>query len=75
MRRQAYERIALELEQRIRAGEFPPGSRLPSRRMLCQEYSVSQAVIDKAMAMLRWKGLTETLEGVGVYVVEELPGE
>ncbi|MCO8274526.1 GntR family transcriptional regulator [Actinoplanes sp. TRM 88003] len=34
--RYRYEAIADDLEQRIEAGEFPPGSRLPSRRQLIE---------------------------------------
>ncbi|MFV2083424.1 MULTISPECIES: winged helix-turn-helix domain-containing protein [Micromonosporaceae] len=68
--RYRYEQIADELEERIRAGEFPPGSRLPSRRELTEYYDVTEPVIDRAMQNLRVKGLTETLPGVGVFVAE-----
>lgn len=68
--RYRYEVIADDLEKRIRAGEFPPGSRLPSRRELIEQYEVTEPVIDRAMLILRVKGITETLSGVGVYVRE-----
>ncbi|WP_422774593.1 GntR family transcriptional regulator [Plantactinospora sp. WMMC1484] len=54
----------------MEAGEFPPGSRLPSRRELTEHYGVTEPVIDRAMQNLRAKGITETLPGVGVYVRE-----
>lgn len=68
--RYRYEEIADDLEKRIESGEFPPGSRLPSRRQLVEHYGVTEPVIDRAMQNLRTKGLTETLPGVGVFVRE-----
>ncbi|MCM4081923.1 GntR family transcriptional regulator [Actinoplanes sp. TRM88002] len=66
--RYRYEEIADDLQKRIEAGEFRPGSRLPSRRELTAHYDVTTPVIDRAMQILRVKGITETLAGVGVYV-------
>ena len=68
--RYRYEQIADDLEERISAGEFPPGAKLPSRRELIEYYDVTAPVIDRAMQNLRAKGITETLPGVGVYVRE-----
>ncbi|MFV2021510.1 winged helix-turn-helix domain-containing protein [Micromonospora sp. LOL_023] len=68
--RYRYEQIADDLEQRIAAGEFPPGAKLPSRRELIEHYDVTAPVIDRAMQNLRTKGITETLPGVGVFVAE-----
>lgn len=65
-----YEEIADDLQARITAGEFPPGSKLPSRRELIEEYDVTAPVIDRAMQILRVKEIIETLAGVGVYVRE-----
>lgn len=66
--RYRYEEIADDLLERIQAGEFPPGSRLPSRRDLTAHYEVTEPVIDRAMQILRIKQVTETLPGVGVFV-------
>ncbi|MET3428112.1 DNA-binding GntR family transcriptional regulator [Actinoplanes tereljensis] len=68
--RYRYEEIAIDLQKRIDGGEFPPGARLPSRRELIEQYEVTEPVIDRAMLILRVKGITETLSGVGVYVRE-----
>jgi GntR family transcriptional regulator len=62
--RYRYEEIADDLQQRIEAGEFPPGSRLPSRRELIAHYEVTEPVIDRAMQILRIKEITETLPGL-----------
>ena len=63
-----YEEIADDLIARIEAGEFQPGDRLPSRRELTAHYEVTEPVIDRAMQVLRNKGLTRTIVGKGVYV-------
>ncbi|MET8253732.1 winged helix-turn-helix domain-containing protein [Micromonospora sp. NPDC005197] len=52
----------------VESGAWPPGTKLPSRSQLCKEYGVSDTVVGKAMMILRATGLTETLEGVGVFV-------
>lgn len=70
-RRQRYEEIADDLRARIAAGEWSgPDDFLPTRRELATHYKAADTVIDKAMAILRAAGLTETLPGRGVYVKE-----
>jgi GntR family transcriptional regulator len=66
--KQRYEEIADDLRSRIASGQYPPGSRLPSRRELGIEFGVSDTVLDKAFLILRGEGRVETLAGVGVYV-------
>ncbi len=72
MVQQQYERVAAELRTRIQSRVYPPGSQMPTRRELREEFNASDTVIDKAMMILRVAGLTETLPGVGVYVRESL---
>ncbi|MFI5486286.1 winged helix-turn-helix domain-containing protein [Micromonospora echinaurantiaca] len=50
--RYRYEQIADDLAERIASGEFPPGSKLPSRRELIGHYGVTEPVIDRAMQVL-----------------------
>ncbi|PZF97151.1 winged helix-turn-helix domain-containing protein [Micromonospora deserti] len=71
MRSQQYQVLADELRNKIESGEWPPGTKLPSRSQLCREYGVSDTIVGKAMMILRATGLTETLEGVGVFVAEK----
>lgn len=70
MPKQRYEEIADDLRARIESGAYPPGSRMPSRRELGEQYGVSDTVLDKAFMILRVEGRVETLAGVGVYVRE-----
>lgn len=65
-----YEIVLESLRERIASGEFPPGSKLPSRRALCAEYKVSDIVVGRAMWLLHREGLVETLPGVGVFVAQ-----
>jgi GntR family transcriptional regulator len=67
---QRYEQVAEDLRHKIETGVYPPGTRLPSRRELMEEYHCSDTVIGKAMMLLRAAGLTETQSGVAVYVAE-----
>jgi GntR family transcriptional regulator len=67
-RRQTYVEIADDMEERIRLGEYPPGSTLPSRRELADIYLVSVSTIDRATSLLRDRGLTEGHPGVALYV-------
>lgn len=68
-----YERVTRDLRRRIRAGEFLPGSRVPSRAALCAEYDVSDTVVGAVMRTLRAEGLTKALPGIGTFVADPLP--
>lgn len=70
MPKQRYEQVADDLRAKIESGEYPPGSKLPTRVEIGEQYGVSDTVADKAMMILRHAGLTETLPGVGVFVAD-----
>ena len=63
-----YLAIADELERRIRAGELPPKSRVPSARALAAEAGVSTRTSEAALRVLRERGLTVSVHGVGTFV-------
>ncbi|WP_432746756.1 GntR family transcriptional regulator [Streptomyces sp. JH002] len=67
-----YEEIAESLRSRIAAGEFPPGTMLPSGRDLAEQWHVSRATAVKAMDVLRGDGLVEARQGAG-FIVTETP--
>ncbi len=64
-----YQKVADDLRSRIKAGEFPPGSKLPSRSDLCAEHGVSGITVARAMLILKFEGLVKELVGVGMFVV------
>lgn len=71
--RLGYMKIAADLRERIYAGEYPPGSALPSYRKLTALYSVSVTTVQAALRLLRSEGMIHGETGVGVFVVDPLP--
>lgn len=71
--RLTYAQIADDMEARIRAGEYPPNSRLPSYRELAEMYSVGVSTAARAFGLLRDRRLTVGEPGRAVYVVAKLP--
>ncbi|MBM0275303.1 GntR family transcriptional regulator [Micromonospora tarensis] len=63
--------IADDLSDRIRAREYPAGSRLPTLRELAELYSVSVSTIQRALELTRDRGLTVGRAGSGVYVADD----
>ena len=68
--RLTYRQIAEDLAARIRSGEYPPGSRLPSYAELAKMYSVAVTTAQSAIRELRSMGLIRGRPGVGVFVAE-----
>jgi GntR family transcriptional regulator len=64
----AYERIADDLRQRIRAGELSPGDRLPAETVLVEEHGKSLPTIRQALSLLQAEGLIEKQHGRGNFV-------
>lgn len=67
-----YRQVVDDLRAKIRAGEYPPGSQLPTKRELCEIYDVSTQTIDTAMVLLRDGGWV-TRRGARVFVANPLP--
>lgn len=64
----AYLAVANDVAGRIASGELRPGQRLRSERELAEYYGHAYATIRKAMAVLRERGLIETIHGRGTFV-------
>lgn len=64
----AYVRVADDIGARIASGELAPGARLRSERELAGYYEVAYGTIRRAMAVLRERGLIETIHGRGTFV-------
>lgn len=69
-----YKQIAEWMEQRIASGEFPPGSRLPSERLLAKELQVNRSTVVTAYEELRAAGLVERRHGSGTIVSRDIWG-
>lgn len=68
-----YVAMADHIERRIRAGQLPPGSRLPAERDLAEEYGVALGTTRRATQVLRDRGLVVTVPVKGTFVVDPLP--
>lgn len=66
-------RVTNELRRRIREGVYPPGTKMPSRTEVAEEFAVSDIVVGSAMRALKTEGLTEPLPGIGTFVADPLP--
>ena len=66
--RLVYVQVADLIAARITSGELPPGSRLPPERDLAAEYGVAYDTVRRAAAVLRERGLIQTVHGRGTFV-------
>ena len=63
-----YKDIAATLRERIVAGEYAPGTKIPSLNDLVSEFAVSTITIRRALRELNYEGLLYGRQGLGVFV-------
>jgi len=63
-----YQQVRQDLLARIRRGEFPPGSLLPSESQICEQYGVSVTTARRAFLELVKEGVVRRRAGVGTMV-------
>jgi DNA-binding FadR family transcriptional regulator len=68
-----YRRIAEQIVQLIRRGEYRPGARLPPERDLARQLKVSRPSVREALIALEVEGYVEVRVGSGVYVTSQRP--
>ncbi|MGR6921112.1 GntR family transcriptional regulator [[Actinomadura] parvosata] len=68
-----YGQIAADLRRRIKQGEWPPGTPLPTQTELCNEYDVARATINAALNQLRGERLVTGVRGQGTFVLDWKP--
>ena len=68
-----YHQIYQLLRHRILAGEFPPGSKIPSEHELCRELAVSRVTVREALRGLVRADLLVKVHGKGAFVGTEAP--
>lgn len=66
-----YRQVAAILRDKIEAGEYAPGQRLPSAVTLSQEYGIAVLTGRRALAALVSDGLAVTSDGKGTFVAGE----
>ncbi len=63
-----YIQVKDNLEEGIRSGKYPVGSKLPSENTLCEKFNVSRITIRQALDLLENKGMTYAVHGKGTFV-------
>ena len=63
-----YHRIAEALRERIRGGEWSPGTALPNQRRLAREFSVTLMTLRQALELLERDRLITRRHGLGTFV-------
>lgn len=64
----AYKKLAGELKLKILNGTYEPGSRLPSIRMLSEQFRCNANTMYQALSLLRDEGLITSERTVGYYI-------
>lgn len=67
--RRLYQQLAAELKQRIEAGVYQVGDKLPAERYISEEMNVSRTVVREAIIMLEVEGYVEVRKGSGIHVM------
>lgn len=65
-----YAKVEATLASEISAGQFPPGSQLPTEDSLISRFAVSRTTVRKAIESLVARGLVEIRRGKGTFVTE-----
>ena len=63
-----HHQIKEDLFLKLRSGDWPPGSELPSEQALCEHYGVSRGTLRRAVSDLVAEGYVERHRGRGTYV-------
>lgn len=62
--------VASRLQEMIRSGEWKPGQKLPSQRVLSEQLRVSRPTLREALMTLETLGLIQTLPARGTVVLD-----
>ena len=63
-----YRAVAERLHARITSGDYPPGTKLPSYAELADEFTTSVSTVQRALLVLKERGLIIGVQGRGTYV-------
>lgn len=66
-----YLQLVAMMEQEIASGNYPPKSKLPSRRDLAEKYQVNPNTVQRAFKEMEERGLIDTKGNQGSFVTED----
>ncbi len=66
-------KIVDHIEQEIQSGRYVTGDRLPSERMLAEQFEVSRPTVRAAIIALEVRGVVEVRTNSGVFVLQQTP--
>ena len=69
----AYLQLYRQLRQDIAEGAYPPGTKLPSKRQLAEELSLSLITVEHALGLLVDEGYVVPKQRSGVYAGSGVP--
>lgn len=69
-----YRQIAAVVASRIDDGTYPPNRAIPSERLLCEEFAVTNKTVRAALRILIDEGRLLPVKGRGVFVIERKAG-
>ena len=62
-----YQRVKAHLREGLAAGQWPPGSLMPSEAELVAQFGVSRMTVNRALRELQAEGLVTRTQGVGTF--------
>lgn len=65
-----YVQLAAILIERIESGEIPPHRPIPSKVALRAQFEVSAGTVERALGILKERGVVRSLSGRGLFVTE-----
>lgn len=69
------QQVQSQLLGAIKRGEYAPGDKLPSERILCESFGVSRVSVREALAGLAATGLIDVRQGSGAFVRRRVSDE
>ena len=67
------DQLVKEVADRIAGGRYKRGDKLPTEQEFIAEFNVSRTVVREAISNLKAKGLVQSKQGVGAFVLKEVP--
>lgn len=65
-----YQQVKNYIIEKIRTGQWPPETRVPSENTLIQQLGASKMTVNRALRELTAEGVLHRLQGVGTFVAE-----